>query len=220
LFKPRPLKWHQVWLANLISGLVKLLALTMRIRWDIPQGVRDLPKDQPVVICVWHNRLVLAFPAYQRFARETGRDSRVAAMVSASRDGGLLARVMENFDVQPVRGSTSRRGPQAMRELTSWAKRGFDLAVTPDGPRGPCYKIQPGVLSVAQLTGLPIMPSSVELKWKWCLRSWDRLQVPIPFGSCVVRFADPLWVARDISEEDRQLAMKDLEKRMQSITVD
>jgi hypothetical protein len=151
----------------MISGLLKLLALTMRFRWDIPASVRELPRDQPVVICAWHNRMALAFPAYRGFSRQVGRAPRMAAMVSASRDGGILARVMESFGVQPVRGSSSRRGAQAMRELTTWGKRGYDLAVTPDGPRGPRYHIQPGVISLAQLTGLPIVPSGLELKWKW-----------------------------------------------------
>jgi len=218
--RPRPMKWHQKVAATVISWLLRLLALTVRFRWEIPDSVRHLARDQPLVICIWHNRLALAFPLYRQFARQAGRRPRLAGLVSASRDGSMLARVMESFDVQPVRGSSSRRGSQAMLELTTWAERGYDLAVTPDGPRGPRYKIQPGVLSVAQLTGLPILPSSVELKWKWSLPSWDRFQVPIPFGVCLVRFADPQWVTRDLSEEGRQEAMRDLERRMHSITVD
>ena len=65
--------------------------------------------------------------------------------------------------MQPVRGSTSRRGPQALLELTSWSERGYDLAITPDGPRGPCYVVQDGIMSLAQLTGLPILPVSYHL---------------------------------------------------------
>jgi len=85
----------------------------------------------------------------------SGVVARWQRMVSASKDGGLLARVLEQYGVQPVRGSTSRRGRQALLELTTWAERGYDLAITPDGPRGPCYVIQEGVTSLAQLTGLP-----------------------------------------------------------------
>ena len=82
-------------------------------------------------------------------------------MVSASRDGGILAGILEQFGVKPVRGSSSRRGPQALLEMTTWAERGYDLAITPDGPRGPRYKVQEGVISAAQLTGLPIVPVGV-----------------------------------------------------------
>jgi len=73
-------------------------------------------------------------------------------MVSASRDGGLLAAVLERFKVQPVRGSSSRRGRQALLELTTWAERRYDLAITPDGPRGPRYVVQDGIISLARLT--------------------------------------------------------------------
>ena len=82
----------------------------------------------------------------------------MAALVSASKDGGFLSGILELFGVQPVRGSSSRRGPQALLELTTWAERGHDLTITPDGPRGPCYQVQDGVMSLAQLTGLPIVP--------------------------------------------------------------
>ena len=80
----------------------------------------------------------------------------MAALVSASGDGGLLARVLELFRVQPVRGSSSRRGPQALRELTTWARRGFDLAITPDGPRGPCYVVDEGVIAAARELSLTV----------------------------------------------------------------
>ena len=84
----------------------------------------------------------------------------MAAMVSASKDGGFLASILECFGVQPVRGSSSRRGPQALLELTGWAERGYDLAITPDGPRGPRYVVQEGIIALAQVTGLPIVPAS------------------------------------------------------------
>src|SRR4029077_6679252 len=89
----------------------------------------------------------------------------LAAIVSASKDGGFLAAILENFNVQPVRGSSSRRGRQAVLELISWAERGYDLAITPDGPRGPRYIAQEGATALAQLTGHPIIPASMNVKW-------------------------------------------------------
>ena len=93
----------------------------------------------------------------------------MAAMVSASRDGALLAGILERFGVQPVRGS-SAAGAARKRccEIISWAERGYDLAITPDGPRGPCYIVQEGVMSLAQVTGLPIVPVAINLNWKIC----------------------------------------------------
>src|SRR6185295_11123120 len=105
---------------------------------------------------------------------------------------GLLARVLELNGVEPVRGSTSRRGRQALLELVTWAERGFDLAITPDGPRGPCYVVQDGVIALAQLTGLPIVPVSYHLRWRIRLKSWDRFQIPLPFGPCIAYVGEPL----------------------------
>src|SRR4030095_14421736 len=100
---------------------------------------------------------------YFDFVRIGKTSAGLAAMVSASKDGALLARILEDFGVQPVRGSSSRRGPQALLELTTWSERGYDLAITPDAPRGPCYIVQEGVMSLAQLTSLPVVPVSCEL---------------------------------------------------------
>ena len=82
-------------------------------------------------------------------------------MVSASKDGAFLVEILRAFDIEPVRGSTSRRGRQALLELSRQMKAGLHLAITPDGPRGPCYEIQDGILSLAQVTGLPIIPLGV-----------------------------------------------------------
>ena len=103
--------------------------------------------------------------------------------------------------MQPVRGSSSRRGPQALLELTSWAERGYDLAITPDGPRGPCYVVQEGVMALAQVTGLPIVPFSYHLRWKIRVKSWDRFQIPLPFSPCDMIIGKPVRVPRETSPE-------------------
>jgi lysophospholipid acyltransferase (LPLAT)-like uncharacterized protein len=132
----------------------------------------------------------------------------------------LLARILKHFEVEPVRGSSSRRGPLALRELASWGERGYDLAITPDGPRGPCYKVQEGVIYTAQLTGLPIVPVSYHLNWKIRPQSWDRFQVPLPFARCSIRTAAVLRVPRHATEADREALRQQLERTMNAITRD
>jgi lysophospholipid acyltransferase (LPLAT)-like uncharacterized protein len=144
----------------------------------------------------------------------------LAAMVSASKDGAFLASILECFKVQPVRGSSSRRGPQALLELTTWAERGYDLAITPDGPRGPRYVVQEGVMSLAQLTGLPIVPASYHLNWKVRLHSWDRFQIPLPFTRCEFFFGRPLRVPREASDAQREGLRRQLEQTLNEITKD
>jgi lysophospholipid acyltransferase (LPLAT)-like uncharacterized protein len=144
----------------------------------------------------------------------------MVALVSASKDGAFLSSALEWFGIQPVRGSSSRRGPQALRELTTWAERGYDLTITPDGPRGPCYRIQDGITSLAQLTGLPIVPVTLNLNWKISLKSWDRFQIPLPFARCEVAIGKTFRMPPDVSDEMREKLRKELEAELLAITRD
>jgi lysophospholipid acyltransferase (LPLAT)-like uncharacterized protein len=206
--------------AALIYALVRGTAATVRFTWCDRSGQLASSPHTQLIFCCWHNRLALALRLYRQYIQRREPSRRMAALVSASKDGGLLARVLELFGTQPVRGSTSRRGPQALLELTSWAEQGFDLAITPDGPRGPRYAVQEGIIYLAQLTGLPIVPTSYYLRWKKCARSWDRFQVPLPFTRCEVVLGEPVWVPREASDAEREALRRELETRMRAITRD
>ncbi len=141
-------------------------------------------------------------------------------MISASRDGGLVASVVERFGVQPIRGSTSRRGPQALLEATTWMERQYSIVITPDGPRGPVYEVQEGIILLAQLTGRPIIPTSNFTRWKIRLRSWDRFQIPLPFAFCQSYYGEPIWVPREAAEAEREQLRAKLQAAMRAITRD
>lgn len=206
--------------AALVYAIVRTLDATIRYRLEDPSGTLALAERERVIFAIWHNRLSLSLMLYRRLIRKKNPERRMAAMVSASRDGGLLARVLEWFGVTPVRGSSSRRGPQAMLELTTWAQRGHDLAITPDGPRGPRYAVQDGVIAAAQLTGLPIVPASFHLQWKRQMKSWDRFQVPLPFSRCQVRLGAPIRIPRDADDAERETCRRQLEESLRTITED
>jgi len=177
------------------------------------------PLPQAIYV-VWHNRLALCLEIYRAYVAQRRQGPGLAAMVSASRDGGFLAGILELYGVQPVRGSTSRRGPQALLELTSWAERGYDLAITPDGPRGPRYVVQPGVIALAQLTGLPIVPASYALSRKLRLNSWDGFLVPLPFARWEIVVGPAIRVPREASEAEREALRQQLEATLRRITRD
>jgi lysophospholipid acyltransferase (LPLAT)-like uncharacterized protein len=217
---PHGLPWHRHWVAWLIYGLIRLLSSTLRFRFRDRTALFDTEPARPVIFCTWHNRLALSLMVYLKHPKKLQPSRRMAAIVSASRDGAVLARVLELFGVEPVRGSTSRRGPQALLELTTWAERGFDLAITPDGPRGPCYRVQEGVIALAGLTGLPIVPVSYHLNWKIRAGSWDRFQIPLPFARVEIDFDAPVYVERDASPAERDQRWHHLEERMHAITRD
>jgi len=217
---PHQASWHQRLVAALVYAFIRGLAATVRFKLNDESGYfSDVPQEK-VIFAIWHNRLALALILYHRFVARRDRRRHMAAMVSASRDGGLLARILEHFKVQPVRGSSSRRGPQALRELVSWGEKGHDLAITPDGPRGPRYLVQEGVISAAQLTGLPIVPVSYLLNWKVRLRSWDGFQLPLPFTRCDVFTGPALRVPRSATEAERETLRTQLEEALRAITRD
>lgn len=171
-----------------------------------------------MIFCIWHNRLSLSLVLFHRFFRDNRTG--LAALVSASKDGGLFARILELFEAVPVRGSTSRRGPQALLELKSWAERRYDIAITPDGPRGPGYQVQPGIIGLAQVTGQSIVPISFYLSRKIQLKSWDRFQIPLPFSRCEIQLGKFIAVPRDATDEQRENLRRELQREMVAITRD
>lgn len=195
--------WHQRLAAWTVFLLLRAVSATLRWRWSERSG-GPAWTEQPAIYCIWHNRLATCMKGYRVYRCSGGRRGRFAVMVSASKDGAFLTAILECFGVQPARGSSSRRGPQALREMNSWAGRGYDLGITPDGPRGPRYVVQDGVIALAQLTGLPIVPFVINLGWKIQLKSWDRFQIPLPFSRCDVIISAPIHVPKEATAEERE----------------
>ncbi|MBI5385325.1 MAG: lysophospholipid acyltransferase family protein [Verrucomicrobia bacterium] len=217
---PHRLPWPKRLLASLIYALIRVVAGTIRFNFEDRSGLFQGEPPQPVIYCTWHNRLALALMVFLKHPKKLQPARRMAAIVSASKDGAVVAHILELFGAQPVRGSSSRRGPQALLELTTWAERGFDLAITPDGPRGPCYVVQDGAIAVAQLTGLPLVPVTYHLNWKIRPKSWDRFQIPLPFARCTVILGEPLLVPREARDKERETLRRRLQEQLRTLTND
>jgi lysophospholipid acyltransferase (LPLAT)-like uncharacterized protein len=197
----------------------RLLTLTLRYKWNDRSGFWENPPETPLIFAFWHNRILLCPNAYQIYSRRR-KNSKAAAIASASRDGAFLSAILARFKIQPVRGSSYQRGPQALLELTSWAQRGYDLAIAPDGPRGPRYHVYNGIISLAQLTGHPIIPFGFYARRKIVIKSWDKFQIPLPFSLCEINSAKPIYVPRDVSDEGREKIRKQLEDTLKEISRD
>lgn len=217
---PHSPRWFQRVAAWFIFLLIKTVTATLRCRWDDRSDFLKQTPAQPVIFCVWHNRLALSMTAYYGYARRQIPTKGLAVMVSASKDGAFLSAILNCFKVHPIRGSSSRRGAQALLELTTWAEQGYDLAITPDGPRGPCYQVQYGVTSLAQVTGLPIIPVAYEVNWKFRAKSWDRFVIPLPFARCRFVYGKPVRIPREATDEERERLRLELERNLREITVD
>lgn len=170
---------------RLAPALIRLYLGTIRVRW---LGIEpcDPPVDlrTPFVYAFWHQRLLLF--------TYTHRSRGITILVSQHADGELIARTAEGLGFRSVRGSSTRGGERALRELTH--ARGIDIAVTPDGPRGPRHRLKAGIIYLAAATGYPIMPATVSYERFWQVGSWDGFLLPRPFTRGLVRAAAPYRV--------------------------
>jgi len=165
---------------------------------------------RPIIFTLWHGRL-LPLTWYHR-------GQGVATLISPSRDGEYIARVVEHWGYTVVRGSSSRGGGKALRELVRLARSGRDLAFTPDGPRGPREELKPGVLLAAQLSGGVLIPVSAGTDQAWWFEGWDRFLVPRPFARIRIAYGGPVTVPREASAEEVEQTRLDIERELKQLT--
>jgi lysophospholipid acyltransferase (LPLAT)-like uncharacterized protein len=196
--------------------LVRVLGITWRVRVVGAEDVEGMWRaGTPLIYVVWHGRILLVPWLAVRLQRERGARAPVV-LASRSRDGEIVARFVARFGLTVVRGSSSRGGGAALRTLVAAIRDGSDVAIVPDGPRGPREQVQPGVVALAALTGAPVVPLAVGARPARRLRSWDRFVVPLPFARCVLAFGPPVRVD---PAEDRARAGKELERALADVTM-
>ena len=186
------------WLVAFGFRLLQLWGRTLRYEIDDRAGIVGRPVTENYIGALWHNRL-LVFPLILRrfFPQRHG-----AALISASRDGDLLADAVQRFGYDVVRGSSSRLGASAILQLTQVLAAGGDVVITPDGPRGPAYELGPGIIFLAQKSGAAVLPMNLEYSRCWRLGSWDRFIVPRPFAKVRVLIDRPHNVKSTTTPEE------------------
>ncbi|MBU2574549.1 MAG: lysophospholipid acyltransferase family protein [Elusimicrobia bacterium] len=148
-----------------------------------------------VIYVIWH--------CQQAFLIYAHRGRGITALASRSRDGEYAAELLKRFNYVLVRGSTSSGGLRSLIQLIQCARDGRTLAITPDGPKGPARKVQKGAVYLARKTGLPVIAIAGALTNKISARSWDRFQIPLPFGKAVIAYSAPFYVAQASSLEEK-----------------
>lgn len=180
---PKALKWYELWLLRALAAFMGLWLRTLRFTMDA-EAREFLKKPMPPVVGVgWHNRLFVVPELYRRFYK--GR--RVITLVSSSKDGAYMTEFFGCFGIETIRGSQHRRSTQALKELFRASKEGCDIAITPDGSRGPIYKMKPGAMAVALKTGAPALLVSFNFGAAWRFKSWDRFYLPLPFSRIEIK---------------------------------
>lgn len=167
----------------LLAALLRVWGRTLRFEADAATCAALTKSDEPAAIVLWHNRLFLSAEIFRRYRYQR----RVYGLVSASQDGAWLAAFYRMIGLTPVRGSSSRFGREAGKALIEVMRAGHDVGITPDGPRGPMYAVEPGVLVVARRNNAPMILLGAEFGPALRLRSWDRFYIPWPFSRIKMR---------------------------------
>jgi len=187
--------------------LIRTLRRSVRVRYVGRETVLDLQRSgRRFILAFWHGQLFLMRYAYP------GR--RISILISRHRDGELIARTMELFGLHASRGSTTEGGAAGLREVVKKVRDGYDVAFTPDGPRGPRHVVQPGVIQAARLARIPIVPVAFGSSRCRRLRSWDRFLVPLPLSRGLFVYGEPIVVQRDADEAAIEAARVRLEEAL------
>lgn len=192
--------------AWLLSIVIRLLAhtWTVNVHGRLPTG--------PSIVAFWHGEML---PVWFTF-----RALRPVALVSSSKDGTLLSRLLHDWGYSVVLGSSSKGGKEALEQLTSEASTKVVL-ITPDGPRGPLHQAKPGAVVAAHRAQVPLILVRIQAKRKRTLaRSWDRFQIPLPFSTIDLYVDSPLMISEDATREQLDTAMAQMNERMQTLVAD
>ena len=192
------------------ATLLRTLMITVRIHVEGKEIDARLHRVGPVIYAFWHGRLVV--PTLFR----QGQGART--LISRHRDGEYIAQIARRLGHQPVRGSSTRGGSAALRALSANQDGTADLAITPDGPRGPRYVAQRGTIFLGQKSGLPILPIAIGMRRYWQLPSWDEFRIPKPFSHVLFKFVEPLYIPRVLSSEEMEAYRLKLQEMLREAT--
>jgi len=205
--------WRARWLIAFGHWLLQIWTRTLHFEIDDRANVMGAPPNEGYIGALWHNRLLLLPFVIKRYLP----NRQGAALISASRDGALLADLVERFGFEVVRGSSSRQGASAIRQLAEVIASGKDVVITPDGPRGPAYELGQGIVFLAQQSGAEVVPINMEYSSCWRVKSWDRFILPRPFSKVRVIFGTPHRVTQTSSEEEFERERVRLQEAMMQL---
>lgn len=175
-----------------------------------PEGATGLASrgeaTRGCMLAMWHGRMLLGV--------EHGRARNWAVLVSPSGDGEISERMLRAFGYRVVRGSSSRGGARALREMLAELRAGSVVILTPDGPRGPRHAMNPGLAWMSRATGFPVVPVGLATNRAWHLSSWDAFTIPKPFARVAIVFGEPIQVARESNASDLDAATESIRERI------
>lgn len=203
------LRWAEPIAAAVGPFALQALAATWRFRVRGGEHLRTLRQARrPFVFVLWHSRILPLLFHH--------RNEEIVLLISRHRDGQYLANLAERWGYRSVRGSTKRGGEVGLLGVVRALQGGAEVAITPDGPRGPAERVQPGAVAAAQHAGAALLPIGARPSSAWWLGSWDRMCIPKPFAGVEVVYGPPIEVAS--GKEGLRGAMQAVERALQQVT--
>jgi len=204
----------------LVWGLIRLIWKTCKVRTVIgTEHIEALLKTGDAFIpCYWHQQQIFCLK-YLLDTANSNASLNLGYLISPSADGDLAAGMFGGQGVHIIRGSATRGGAQALREIyTAIRHNSISPIVTPDGPTGPIYECKPGVAMLSQLSRAPLLPLAYAGSRMWRLRSWDQFMLPLPFSSIVIGIGEPLVVDKALAADNFDAACKEMNNRLTRIS--
>lgn len=190
---------------------VKALSATYRVRIvDAANESDTLDRYKSLVYASWHQRF---FPGIAFFSSRRP----IAIMISQSRDGESIARVVDMLGWRAVRGSSSRGGQEALQTLQRMSADGCRIGHIVDGPQGPAGVVKAGLLAIAQHAGIPVVPTVTSGQNRWVCNSWDRFMIPKPFSRVIIRFGRPILIPKGLGNDAFEEQRLQVEKEMRRL---
>jgi hypothetical protein len=199
------------WLISLYIRFVRLTG-----KWEVRDG--HIPEEfwgheKPFILALWHGRLMMMPYSWQH-----GKP--IDFLISFHRDGDIVSRTIAHFGLGSIRGSSKKGGAPALKSMVTALRNGTNIGVAPDGPTGPRMRASEGIISVARLSGAPIVPATCAVSRRKILGSWDRFVVALPFGRGVFSWGEPIYVPRDADEQMVRNAVLEVERSLNRLTDD
>lgn len=198
--------------AVFLANYIRFVFFSNRNTYEIPAASKPYGDgEKSCIFAFWHGRLIMVPPF-----KPKGRAMHV--LISQHNDGELIAQTVARFGITTIRGSTSSGGSKAGRDVVKLSRQGDNISITPDGPRGPNRMAQAGIIHLARMCDAPIIPISISTSRHKALKSWDRMQIALPFGRLAACVGEPIYVPRQGDDDTVETLRLQLETTLNTLT--
>jgi len=192
---------------NVLKFFVNLLVKTYRIKIINGKYAEELQHgNKNYIVAFWHGKMLVPWYVHG--------NKNFSALVSRSKDGEILTRVLKKWNYEVIRGSSHIGGKEALQLLENAADKGYSVAITPDGPTGPSFKMKAGAVVLAKRKGLPLLLVGAASAKKKNLNSWDNFEIPKPFSKVIVKYSEPVYISESLNREETEILIKKYESDM------